>query len=139
MSKLAKLTQVVIGIIKNSKNEVLLSTRHHKSDFSDYLEFPGGKKEPYETTKMALKRELKEELNIDVEDLLSMDKFLYQYDSFGVELYPFIVINYSGKPVANEKEKIIWVDLEDLDKVKIIPGSMPILQVLANEINIKRS
>ena len=66
-------------------------------------------------------------------------EFLYQYDSFGVELYPFIVINYSGRPVANEKEKIIWVDLEDLDKVKIIPGSMPILQVLANEINIKRS
>ena len=59
MSKLAKLTQVVIGIIKNSKNEVLLSTRHHKSDFSDYLEFPGGKKKPYETTKMALKENLK--------------------------------------------------------------------------------
>ena len=88
---------------------------------------------------MALKRELKEELSIDVEDLLSMDKFLYQYDSFGVELYPFIVINYSGKPVANEKEKIIWVNLEDLDKIKIIPGSMPIVQFLTNKINIDRS
>ena len=68
-----------------------------------------------------------------------MDNFLYQYDSFGVELYPFIVINYSGKPVANEKEKIIWVNLEDLDKIKIIPGSMPIVQFLTNKINIDRS
>ena len=77
MSKLVKLTQVVIGIIKNSNNEVLLSTRHHKSDFSDYLEFPGGKKKPYETTKMALKRELKEELSKQL-----TDKNLYMIQRF---------------------------------------------------------
>ena len=139
LSKLVKLTQVVIGIIKNSKNEVLLSTRCYKSDFSDCMEFPGGKKQPYESTEMALKRELKEELSIDVKDLLPLDKFFYEYNSFGVELFPFVVINYLGKPVANEREKIIWVDLEDLGKVKIIPGSISIVQALTEEISIGRS
>ena len=56
--------QVVVGVLKNSSNEVLLSTRTHKTDFPDHLEFPGGKKESDETPKMTLKRELKEETGI---------------------------------------------------------------------------
>ncbi len=103
------------------------------------MEFPGGKKQPYESTETALKRELKEELSIDIKDLLPMDKFFYEYNSFGVELFPFVVINYLGKPIANEKEKIIWVDLEDLGKVKIIPGSISIVQALTEEISRERS
>ena len=133
------LTQVVVAVLKDSNNKILLSTRQHKTDFPDCLEFPGGKKEADETPRAALKRELKEELSIDVKDLLPLDKFFYEYNSFGVELFPFVVINYLGKPVANEREKIIWVDLEDLGKVKIIPGSISIVQALTEEISIGRS
>tara|TARA_B100001996_G_scaffold326740_1_gene273291 strand:+ start:45 stop:464 length:420 start_codon:yes stop_codon:yes gene_type:complete len=137
--KLAKLTRVVIGIIKNSSNEVLLSTRTKKTDFPEFLEFPGGKKEPHETPRMALKRELKEELGIYIEDILAMESYIYQYDGFGVELYPFLIKSFKGDPMANEKEQIVWVDIQDLDKVKIIPGSKSIVETLTSIFSKERS
>ncbi len=139
MIKLAKLTRVVIGIIKNSSNEVLLSTRTKKTDFPEFLEFPGGKKEPHETPRMALKRELKEELGIYIEDILAMESYIYQYDGFGVELYPFLIKSFKGDPMANEKEQIVWVDIQDLDKVKIIPGSKSIVETLTSIFSKERS
>ena len=133
------LTQVVVGVLKNSSNEVLLSTRTDKSDFPDFLEFPGGKKEPHESPSMALKRELKEELDIYIEDFLAMESYIYQYDSFGVELYPFLIKSYKGDPIANEKEQIVWVEIQDLEAVKIIPGSKSIVEKLINIFSKERS
>ena len=131
--------QVVVGVLKNSSNEVLLSTRTHKTDFADHLEFPGGKKEPDETPRMTLKRELKEELGISIKDISPMGSYIYEYDAFGVELHPFLIKSYKGDPIANEKEQIVWVGIQDLNKVKIIPGSKSIVETLTNIFSIERS
>tara|TARA_B100001250_G_scaffold5948_1_gene4998 strand:+ start:3608 stop:4042 length:435 start_codon:yes stop_codon:yes gene_type:complete len=131
-SKKNNLTQVVVGVLKDSSNKVLMSTRRHKNDFPDHLEFPGGKKEAHETPRMALKRELKEELSIYIEDFQAMESYKYQYDSFEVELYPFLIKSYKGNPIANENEQIIWVNLQDLCRVKVIPGSKSIVERLTN-------
>jgi len=88
---------------------------------------------------MALKRELKEELGIYIEDILAMESYIYQYDSFGVELYPFLIKSFKGDPMANEKEQIVWVDIQDLDKVKIIPGSKSIVETLTSIFSKERS
>ena len=71
---------MVVAVLKDSNNKILLSTRQHKTDFPDCLEFPGGKKEADETPRAALKRELKEELGIDIEDIQAMESYIYQYD-----------------------------------------------------------
>ena len=127
-----KLLQVVIGIIGNSKGEFLLSTRRTKPIYDDYLEFPGGKVKPPETNEDALIRELREEITINAEEFYAMDSIVCQFDNLNIELHPYRVNSYSGKPIANEEEAIIWVSKERLKEKKILPGSIVVIDDLLN-------
>lgn len=122
--------QVVIGIIGNSKGEFLLSTRRTKPIYDDYLEFPGGKVKPPETNEDALIRELREEITINAEEFYAMDSIVCQFDNLNIELHPYRVNSYSGKPIANEEEAIIWVSKERLKEKKILPGSIVVIDDL---------
>ena len=73
-----KLLSIAIGILRNTKNEVLLGKRT-KGSHMGYWEFPGGKIEPNETPEEALFRELQEELGIEIgENLKKQSKGSYK-------------------------------------------------------------
>ena len=59
--------EVVAGVIRDRRGRILLARRTEDRDLAGLWEFPGGKHEPGETPEDALKRELREELGIEIE------------------------------------------------------------------------
>ncbi|SQE31985.1 8-oxo-dGTP diphosphatase [Mannheimia haemolytica] len=71
--------QVSAGIIRNEFGQIYLTQRLEGQDFAQSLEFPGGKVDPNETPEEALKRELEEEIGIQVLSAFPYENFCFEY------------------------------------------------------------
>lgn len=83
--------QVVSGIIENGSGEVLLAQRPPGKKLAGLWEFPGGKIDGDEDGEAALKRELKEELELDVRIEKFLGIFPHNYDWGSIDLHVYIV------------------------------------------------
>ena len=105
-------TQVIalLGLI-NEKNEVLISLRKNRPDYSDYWEYPGGKVERGETTDQALVREMKEELDLDVSsNCVAPLTFTVTHDKIGQKILLLHVCRkWLGTPESLLGQRIEWV------------------------------
>ncbi|HSW71084.1 MAG TPA: 8-oxo-dGTP diphosphatase MutT, partial [Gammaproteobacteria bacterium] len=109
--------QVVVGVIPNSNKEILVTQRPLQKSYSGYWEFPGGKIEKNESAYEALIRELKEELDIDVQAALHWKKLEYIYPEKTVNLDLWIVTKFSRELKSMEQQAFQWVALENLSAV----------------------
>ena len=121
---------VSLGLIKNSKNEILVCTRNNKNLYNDYWEFPGGKVEDIELPEDALARELKEELGIIPIKYFQIDSVEYDYSDFSVELRPFVINHFLGNIISKEAQILKWVALEKLNELRLLPANKPIVKYL---------
>ena len=122
----------VVGSVLVENNHIILGRRaHNLKSFPDLFEFPGGKIENGETPKEALKRELKEELAIDV-SITNINTFegnqsLHTLEKNGkiINLILFIVKKWKGKLKTKEHihSELVYVEIKKLDTFEdIIPG-----------------
>lgn len=107
--------EVVCGLIFNESGQILLTQRSPKGTHPLDWEFPGGKKQDDESLEEALKRELKEEINISC---LAASHFIthqHQYNDYLVNLHAFIVRTYEGVVHLNENQIAYrWINLNSL-------------------------
>ncbi len=117
--------KIVVSIaLINNENEILLSKRPKKKHLSGFWEFPGGKVEEGETPEKALIREVKEELNIDINNKciapLSFSEF--DYNNFQLLLLLYICRRWDGVPISMENNKLEWVKPNMLRDYKMPPA-----------------
>lgn len=93
-------------------------------------EFPGGKLDVDEPSFDGLKRELKEELNIDVEAAEWLCECTHDYPERRVHLELWVVKNFSGVPTSNEGQVLQWIDINALDTVSMLPADKPLIIAL---------
>ena len=124
-------TVVSIALI-NNENEILLSKRPEKKHLSGFWEFPGGKVEDGETPEKALIREVKEELNIDINDKciapLSFSEF--DYKNFQLLLLLYVCRRWDGEPMSMESNKLEWVKPNMLRDYKMPPADDALIYCL---------
>lgn len=129
-----KIIKVVGAIIENNNNEILCALRSPVMSTPNMWEFPGGKVKNNETLKEAIEREIKEELECNIEAISIFNDNTHEYDNFIVNLITIRCKLISGTPTANEHSKLIWLNKENLDSLKWAPADIPAVMQLISEI-----
>lgn len=124
-------TQVVVGILTH-ENRVLVGERPQGKPYSGYWEFPGGKIEPHETAQAALKRELHEELGIEVTKATPWFQHEHTYPDKTVLLHVWLIQEFVGTPVGKENQKLAWVTFAEMSKLRVLEGNTPIIDSIEN-------
>jgi 8-oxo-dGTP diphosphatase len=120
-------TRVAVGVIKNQQGQVLIALRDNARHQGGLWEFSGGKIEANETAEQALKRELKEELAIDVISATPLITINHQYPDKMVQLKVFLVEQFTGEPHSAEGQRIEWVNVQDLKHYAFPAANLPII------------
>ncbi len=120
-----KTIRVVAAII--IENGKVFATQRGYGEFKDGWEFPGGKIEPDETPEAAVVREIREELDIEVEVLKLLDTVEYDYPKFHLSMDCFICKIKSGNFVLKEHEAAKWLTKETLDSVEWLPADQGLI------------
>ena len=121
--------KVVAAIIKKN-NLFLIVQRNRNKHLGLKWEFPGGKVLSNETSKEALIREIKEELNvtINVQEKIAEEK--YKDDKIDIVLHYFLCKLQNGRMELNEHENFAWVKKKDFNKYDFAEGDGNILSLL---------
>lgn len=115
-----KIVKVVAAIIIH--NDKIFATQRGYGEFKDGWEFPGGKIEPGETPEQALVREIKEELDADIEVGRLFDTVEYDYPNFHLSMDCFICSLKSEELTLKEHEAAKWLTVDTLDSVDWLPA-----------------
>jgi 8-oxo-dGTP diphosphatase len=119
--------RVAVGVIKNPQGQVLIALRDNTRHQGGLWEFSGGKIESHETAEQALKRELKEELGIEVISATPLITINHDYPDKAVQLIVFLVEQFSGEAHSAEGQRIEWVNVQDLKHYAFPAANLPII------------
>ncbi len=123
-----KFDVVAAIIIKNDKYFIAQRNRNKHMGLS--WEFPGGKVEKGETLEIALKREIKEELNIEINIKDKLGEENYQDDKINVKLHYFICSLANGVITLSEHENLAWVTKNEFKNYNFAEGDSDIINLL---------
>lgn len=115
-------------IIKDAK--VLICQRSATMKLPLKWEFPGGKVEPGEDERETIVREIKEELQLDIEILNRLEPVEYDYTTFRIYLIPFMARLLGGTLRLAEHANAQWVTSSELEAYDWAPADVPIVQQL---------
>ncbi len=127
-----KSIEVVAAVIFDAEGRIFATQRGY-GDWKDWWEFPGGKIEAGETPEQALVREIREELDADIEvgDLLRTIE--YDYPSFHLTMHCFRCAVPNGTIVLKEHEAAKWLAPAELTSVRWLPADEDIIGQLRDE------
>lgn len=121
-----KTIEVVAAVIRD--NDKIFATQRGYGEFKDGWEFPGGKMEAGETPQQALVREIREELDTDIEVVELIDTVEYDYPQFHLTMHCFFCTVKSGNLVLKEHEAAKWLKKDQLDSVSWLPADLSLIE-----------
>lgn len=105
---------VTAAVTRRDDGRILIARRPAESMLGGLWEFPGGKREPGESLRECLRREIREELGIEIEVGEQLGTVRHAYTHFRITLYVFACRHLGGEPRAIGCAEWAWVTLDDL-------------------------
>ena len=123
---------VAVGVLIDAQGDFLLTSRPEGKVYAGYWEFPGGKLEAGESVEQALRRELHEELGIEIGPAQPWKVELMDYPHARVRLHFCKVFAWAGEFQMREQQAMAWQRLP-VAVSPVLPGTLPVLQWFAQE------
>ncbi|WP_366183561.1 (deoxy)nucleoside triphosphate pyrophosphohydrolase [Flavobacterium ovatum] len=114
-------------------NKILVTQRSEKMKLPLKWEFPGGKLENKETEEECIIREIKEEINIDIEIVKKLNESIHSYGTFEIKLIPFVANYLSGEIKLLEHKEYKLLDKSELRNLDWAEADLPIVEELINK------
>lgn len=124
--------QVAAGLIVR-EGHYLIAKRKADTHLGGLWEFPGGKREPGESLEDCLRRELREELGIDVTSPVHFRVIRHEYPEKTVELHFFHCAISCGEAVALDCEEVRWVMPNEMTQYEFPSADRPLIEALQQE------
>ena len=121
---------VVAGALFDASGRVLIAQRPPGKHMAGGWEFPGGKVEQGEEPFAALKRELHEELGIDVHEAAPLIAYEHKYPHRRVLLDLWVVTRYCGEPQPLDAPALQWVAVDELESAGLLEADRPMIGAL---------
>ncbi len=121
---------VAVAVIRDQKGRVLLSRRHDHLHQGGLWEFPGGKLERGETLQQALRREIREELGLELLEHRPLIAITHHYPDRRVLLDVHLVSEFRGVAQGLEGQPLEWVEPEALSHYAMPAADRPICSAL---------
>ena len=126
--KTVKVVAAVITASNENGEKIIFATQRGYGEFKDGWEFPGGKVEPGETPQVALKREIMEELETEIEVGDLIETIEYDYPTFHLSMDCFWAQIVKGDLVLREHEAAKWLTKEQLESVDWLPADLGLVE-----------
>jgi len=128
-----KKIEVVAAVIINNLGQIFCAQRKNSGELALKWEFPGGKIENNESYREALFREIKEELEIEIEinDYIMTTK--YAYNTFDLTMHVFFSKINNGKIFLNEHINSLWLYPNELTSLDWASADVPIVNYLVSK------
>lgn len=124
-----KTINVVAAVIM--KDGKVFATQRGYGEFKDGWEFPGGKVEVGESPEEALRREIREELEVEVNVGDLIDTIEYDYPAFHLSMKCYACTIAGGSPHLLEHEAARWLSADQLDSVAWLPADITLIPKIA--------
>lgn len=118
----------------DTDKRVLIAKRREEQIMPGYWEFPGGKLKDNETPEECARREVKEELGIELGCFAPLTFISETREDYHVIVYLYICREWQGITKGSEGQEVKWVRPLDLTKYNLLPANIPLIPVIRDAV-----